>query len=156
MARVRKLGRPAVGAALLLVVATASACRSDSAGALPACATQRPPLYDVQPTPDPSAPPSVYAVPSPVAAPTPSALEALTMRIADDSGLLAAAGIFMSSWGPDTATGVVDVTLMPGTCTHDVTLPADVIARAQRVFDSRYGRGRVVVRHIAMPGATEN
>ncbi len=163
MARTRKLGRLPVGAALLMVVATAGACSSDSAAAaLPACATKRPPVYDVQPTRDPSAPPSTYPVATAPPVPTASAsdigsaLDALTHRIAGDSGLLARSGVFMSFWGPDTSTGTVFVTLMPGTCTRSVTLPTDMVIRAQGVFDGLYGPGRVIVRRVAMPGTTQD
>ena len=157
------------GAGILLFVATASACRSAHATAsVPDCATQRPSGYDVQPTTPASAPPSAYGPAGTPSAPAPtaldtssgpdigSALDALMHRIYDDVGLLAHSGVFMSSWGPDTTTGTIFVTLLPGTCTRAVTLPAGMVAQAQRVFDSRYGRGRVVVKRLAVPQNTQD
>jgi hypothetical protein len=58
---------------------------------------------------------------------------------------LAANAIMLSAWGPNYATGKLDVRLANPPCPGTRTLPDKTVRGAQLYFDTRYGRGRVTV-----------
>jgi hypothetical protein len=74
-------------------------------------------------------------------------LEALTLRIARDRRALAASGVALQSWGPDSASDSVLVTLAgsPGAASPEI------VAAARQALQAKFGRSWITVSPTRLP-----
>jgi hypothetical protein len=80
-----------------------------------------------------------------------ASLESLTHRMAGDRSALATSGVTMRSWGPDPASGTVEVTLASPTGAGPSTMTTRAVSAADTTLSGRYGAGLITVSSTREP-----